>query len=61
MKMKKKLGELKLTSFVTSFNENEENTVQGGAGGGASAKGECPTVITFGYWTYCCGNSGWEC
>ncbi len=48
MKNKSKLSQLQVSSFVTSLNEEKEQTVQGGKGGTKL------TVVTFGIWSYCC-------
>jgi len=60
MKNKKmNLGELKVKSFVTELGDNKPNTAKGGASGDRC--GGVLTVVTFGYWSYCCGDSGFEC
>ena len=58
MKNKKKLSSLKVESFVTSMDNANEQTVQGGANQKTIG---CLTVVTFGIWTYCCGASATEC
>lgn len=62
--MKKfKIEEIKVKSFVTELGAEHSETVkvQGGAGATVGGKGECITVVTFGYWTYCCGDSAHVC
>ena len=51
MKNKRKLSKLKIESFVTTLDNQNEQTVQGGA---AKTIG-CLTVVTRGIWTVCCG------
>lgn len=46
MKIKSKLSQLQVKSFVTTLEDGTENTVKGGA----------PTVNTLGYWSHCCGS-----
>lgn len=61
--MKKlKIEELKVKSFVTGMEENKSETVKG-QGGTATVCGkfDCITVVTRGYWTYCCGDSDGLC
>ena len=63
--MKKlKIEQLKVKSFVTEVSAGKSETVkvQGGAAS-ASVCGKygCPTVVTYGYWTYCCEDSGTYC
>ncbi|UII30785.1 pinensin family lanthipeptide [Fulvivirga ulvae] len=62
--MKKlKIEQLKVKSFVTEMPTGKSETVkvQGGASATVCGKHECPTVVTFGYWTYCCEDSGTYC
>ena len=51
MKNKKRLSALKVESFVTTLEEQREQTVQGGV----KEEPTKLTVITFGIWTICCG------
>lgn len=55
--MKNKLSELKVSSFVTSIEGTTEQTVKGGK----AEEPTKPTVITFGYWTWCCEDSNYTC
>ncbi len=48
------LKKLEVKSFMTEMNQTDKALAKGGATLKGSA---CPTVITFGYWTYCCGDS----
>ncbi|ELR71469.1 hypothetical protein C900_02532 [Fulvivirga imtechensis AK7] len=62
--MKKfKIEKIKVESFVTEMETKQSETVKvmGGASATVCGKNECPTVITFGYWTHCCGDSGYYC
>lgn len=62
--MKKlKIEKIKVKSFVTEMDMKHSETVkvQGGASATVCGKNACPTVVTFGYWTYCCGDSGYVC
>ena len=61
MKNKSKLSQLKVSSFVTSLEGSKEHTVQGGAGDPLpiDTGGSVLTVVTFGYWSWCCpGGTG---
>lgn len=58
MKSKLNLKELNVKSFITDM----DNTAEKAAKGGATLKGGgCITVVTFGIWSYCCGESNTEC
>lgn len=62
--MKKfKIEKIKVESFVTEMGTKQSETVKvmGGATATVCGKDACPTVVTFGYWTYCCGDSGYYC
>lgn len=54
MKSKLNLKKLNVKSFVTNMDSAAENMAKGGA---TAKGGGCPTVITYGYWTYCCGET----
>lgn len=62
--MKKlKIEQLKVKSFVTEMGTEKRETVkvQGGATATVCGKYDCITVVTFGYWTHCCEDSGSYC
>lgn len=61
--MKKlKIEKIKVESFVTEMDDKNSETVKGqGATATVCGKNACLTVVTFGYWTHCCGDSGYLC
>ena len=51
MKNKNRLSALKVESFVTTLEDQKEQTVQGGV----KEEPTKITVVTRGLWSYCCG------